>query len=179
MSHNPMHPKQAEEVAAMIAKQNQPSEANLGEGRVLTINTSASAGRINFKVDPDENAVYREWPKEFFVLQSVDVLTYDQVLDAFTDEPTFCGLQAVNSITGSRQRVVGLIQDPNDVVKEQMTAIQISLDGIISADVMLALHQNAQAAGHLLLPKRQEGMEGNTYTVLTVIPGYEALVAHG
>jgi hypothetical protein len=142
----------------------------------MQIKPAEITARVNFGTDATPGETYQDWPKEFFVLQSIDLLTYTDVFKAFTDEATFCKLQAVKEITGSRQRVVGLVSDPNFQVQEQMTAIQISLDGVIPPDQLLALYQKTQEAGHYMPAVQKQGMEGNVFTIFTIIPGYARLV---
>lgn len=142
----------------------------MSQERHLNINVEQHAGTVKFKVDADKDASHPAWPNELFPLQSVPHLTYMDVYAAFTDEDTFHSLQAVSEISGSFQRYFGPIEDPNGDGK--LTAIKISLAGIIPADQLMALYDKTGEAGHWMLPVVTCSTEGNTYSVFTLIPQY-------
>ncbi|WDS62173.1 hypothetical protein [Pseudomonas phage D6] len=144
-------------------------------GKVIV--THELTPHVDFLVDPTPGEEFPEWPRQMFPLQSVTALTYRDVHKAFNDEDTFHSLQAVETITGSGQRRFGIVEDPNPEGNAILMGITVSLAGIIPADQMLALHTAAQVAGHLMMPKKQLSLEGNNYTVFTLIPDYEAFCA--
>lgn len=139
----------------------------------LDINVDPHAGTIKFSTTLPEDNAPREWPKEFYVRQSVNILTYDDVYDYFTNDDKWFSLSAVKMITGSGQRRVGEIDNPYGTGK--CLAMSICLDGVIDAATMNSLFTMVQQAGHLMLPKYQSGAEGSTVTVFTIIPQYEMM----
>jgi hypothetical protein len=164
MSHNPIHPTQQAWVDA-IAKQTKENNENKTIVVSRPLNVTARLG-----VDSDPDATYAPWPKRFTVIDSIAFITYEQVLAAFTDEVAFYQLQGVVNITGENQRYMGPVVDPD--TNKEVEAICITLPGIASADVMLALYTQVQTAGHVMLPAQRHGVSGNTFTLFTVIPNY-------
>jgi len=145
------------------------------DGKNIPVMAQVGCGTVEFSVDVDNDAQYPAFPRQFFSIQSITTLTYLDVHKAFTDEDTFHALQACEAIFGSGQRRYGNVDDPNPESDKVFKGISISLAGMIPADQMMALYIFAQDAGHMMLPKMQVSSEGNTYTIFTLIPNYEAL----
>lgn len=127
---------------------------------------------VSFGVEADENAVYRPFPAQIHMLESVDFISYEAALLCMTDENTFFQLQSVKEITGDGQRCVKMIPDPFEDTGE-VTAIVVSLPGIVQPDVLLALYQEAGKAGHHMMPTLRHGIGSCEYTVFTLIPHYK------
>lgn len=127
---------------------------------------------VKFGVDADKDTVYAPFPAQIHMIDSIDFISYDAALLCMTDENTFFQLQSVDKITGAEQRCITVIPDPF-VDDEQVTAITVSLPGIMSPDVLLALYQNSGKAGHHMMPTLRRGIGACEYTIITYIPHYK------
>lgn len=125
-------------------------------------------GTVKFGVDNVDTVERNAFPAKFHVLDSVDFITYDQVLKAFTDEETFFGLQCVMQLTGENQRYVGPVElDEGD---GPVNGIIITLPGIIDPAEAFSLYTEVQKAGHYMAPAKRFGQGGCTFTVFKIIP---------
>lgn len=128
---------------------------------------------VSFGVDPVETD-YPPFPAQIHMLDSVDFLAYEVVLACLTDENTFFQLQSVDAINAAQQRTITMIPDPF-ADDQQVLAITVSLPGLVDPGVLLALMQNATAAGHMLLPVLRKGIGACEYSIFTLIPHYKVV----
>ncbi|QBJ02798.1 hypothetical protein MZD04_gp272 [Pseudomonas phage Psa21] len=164
MSHNPMSELHQQQITG-------------GTNPLTNISVSSVAGKVSFGTEADPTEVYQDWPARFHVLDSVDFLTYEQVLKAFTDEDTWFKLDAVHdAINEAGQRLVNIGYD--DDIGTAVKRMTVSLPGIMPPDVLKALYEKVRDAGHLLYPVRRMGIDSTTFTVFTIVPGYAALAQH-
>lgn len=153
MSHSGMTPEQA---------------AIYNEGKPIAI-MNDKVGTVKFGVDNVDDVVREPFPAKFHVLDSVDFITYDQVLKAFTDEETFFKLTCVKRITGENQRYVGQVTLEGDADGTAFGII-ITLPGIMDAGELFSLYTEVQKAGHYMAPAKRYGHGGSSYTRFKLLP---------
>jgi hypothetical protein len=137
------------------------------EGKPIVI-LNDKVGTVKFGVDETTDVVREAWPTHFHVLDSIDFITYDQVLKAFTDETTFYALTGVTHITGENQRFVGPVT--LDDADGTSMGIIITLPGTIDAGELYSLYTEVQKAGHHMSPVKRFGHGGSSFTVFKLIP---------
>lgn len=135
---------------------------------VITVNAPMQIA-MRIGVDPDPDAVVEPFPKEFKIFDSVEFITYEQVHKAFTDEDEFFKFMSVNDITGEKQRWIGSVRNEETTLLQR--AVAVSFPGIAPADVLFALYNQANIAGHRLFMTRHSNSSA-IYTVFTMVPDY-------
>ncbi|MCY1431254.1 hypothetical protein D9M71_472180 [compost metagenome] len=131
--------------------------------------SNATVGQIKFGVDNTDAVVREPFPSVFHVLDSVEFITYDKVLKAFTDEDTFFKLQCVTQITGENQRYIGPVS-LDDGTDNTTTGIIVTLPGVIDPGEAYSLYTEVQKAGHIMHPVRRFGRGGCSFTAFKIIP---------
>lgn len=145
----------------------QAQAAIYNEGKPIAI-LNDKVGTVKFGVDETTDVPRKPWPTQFHVLDSIDFITYDQVLQAFTDEATFFALTGVTHITGENQRFVGQVSlDDADGTSLGMI---ITLPGTIDAGEQYSLYTEVQKAGHYMAPVKRFGHGGSSFTLFKLIP---------
>jgi hypothetical protein len=143
-------------------------QSDIYKERLTVTIPNDKVGTVKFGVDNVDDVVREPFPAKFHVLDSVDFITYDQVLKAFTDEATFFGLQCVMQLTGENQRYVGPVDlDEGDGT---VNGIIVTLPGIIDPAEAFSLYTEVQKAGHYMAPARRFGQGGCSFTVFKLIP---------
>ncbi|MNK76197.1 hypothetical protein D3C87_957600 [compost metagenome] len=136
--------------------------------KAVAATADVPVGTVKFGVDNVDEIVRAPWPTEFHVLDSVDFITYDQVLKAFTDEETFFKLTCVQQITGENQRYTGEVTF--DDADGTAFGILITLPGIIDVGEAFSLYTEVQKAGHYMAPVKRFGHGGSSFTLFKLLP---------
>lgn len=126
-------------------------------------------GKANFGTDDVEGQVFKEFPDQLHILESFDILTYDQVWDhLFTDK--FFELTPSSLDNGimeaANQRCV--YTNSADMESEVRIFVTISLPGRLAPNEKLHLMQNAVAAGYTIEPIRLHGLGACVYSEITI-----------
>lgn len=111
----------------------------------------ANAGTVKFGTDTPEGTVRREFPEDLHVLDSMDMISYDQVYDCYFSDRFFDltpGIPDDGRLEAANMRAITTVPLDNGI----RTGIVITLPGRCPPSDMLDLYQAATAAGYEMQP---------------------------